>query len=78
MITNIKDFKKINEEFGPEEFHPMPRLPFTVEQVIELVKQAFDENVSASVGDYFGSPSAHIEGKDNFLKDLETKLKTED
>lgn len=38
------------------------------------VEDAFDHEVMATVGDYFGSPSAHLEGKEEFLRMLREKL----
>lgn len=67
MITNLNDFKKLNENNETV-------VQLTAKQIVDLVKEAFDDNVFASVGDHFGSPSAHLEGKENFIKALESKL----
>jgi len=42
----------------------------TLGQIISLVEEAFVEEIHASVGDHFGSPSAYIEGKEAFLQVL--------
>lgn len=48
----------------------------TLEQIMEAVKDAFDSEVFTTVGDHFGSPSAHLEGKEAFLQMLREKLRT--
>lgn len=45
-----------------------------MQDLIKLIGDTFSEEVHATVGDHFGSPSAHIEGKDEFLKKIEEKL----
>lgn len=47
----------------------------TLEQIMSAVEEAFDSEVMATVGDHFGSPSAHLEGKEAFLQLLREKLK---
>jgi hypothetical protein len=48
----------------------------SIQEIMEIVKTAFDEEISAEVGNHFGSPSAHIAGKDVFLSKIEEQLKT--
>lgn len=44
------------------------------EELLKLVDECFTSEVFAEVGYMFGSPSAHIEGKDKFLALLSEKL----
>jgi hypothetical protein len=46
----------------------------SLEELLQLAEEAFSEEVFASLGDYFGSPSAHVEGKEEFLKSLRKKI----
>lgn len=46
----------------------------TIETIIEMVDEVFSEEISCQVGDHFGSPSAHIDGREKFLQRLRERL----
>lgn len=50
------------------------KLPKSVQDILDMVKETFDDEVTATVGDHFGSPSAHLEGTEAFMKKLTDKL----
>lgn len=47
----------------------------TKQDILKIVKESFDEEISTSIG-YVGPdmPTAHIEGKENFISAVEKKL----
>lgn len=45
--------------------------------ILTIVSTSFDEEVHAEVGSYFGSPSAHIEGKKDMMVRIREKLEQE-
>lgn len=42
--------------------------------IIDVISKIFDDHISAEVGDHFGSPSAHISGREDFFNELKTFL----
>ena len=64
-------FRKNSRTFVPNKKNQT----MSIQEIMEIVKTAFDEEISAEVGNHFGSPSAHIAGKDSFLSKIEEQLK---
>lgn len=46
-----------------------------LDEVMDVVKEIFDNNVSAEIDDFCGDSFATITGKDKFYSDLEKELK---
>lgn len=45
-----------------------------VEQIMQMVKECFDEHVSSQLEDFAGSTYSSVTGKEEFLESLEDKL----
>lgn len=45
-----------------------------VEQIMQCVKECFDENVSSQLEDFLGSTYSTVTGKEEFFKCLKDKL----
>lgn len=48
----------------------------SVDRIIKIVGDCFDSEIFTSTGDFFGSPSSHLGGKEDFVKELKSKLES--